>query len=142
VIDDLEVWQRARVLAKKNSRGGRGVVLDAAILHRIFGWAIECELLTRNPVRLEGRPGEDAERGAQPFKAAELVKLRQVAGADLLAFLLLPWTGFRGSDVVRLRWDEIDWDTREINRLTQKRRKRIVLPVHQELFFALEVERE
>jgi Phage integrase family len=30
----------------------------------------------------------------------------------------------------------------EINRLTQKRRKRVILPIHQELFFALEVERD
>ena len=39
-----------------------------------------------------------------------------------------------------MRWGEIDWQTREINRLTQKRRKRVLLPIHQELFFALEVE--
>lgn len=40
------------------------------------------------------------------------------------------------------RWGELDWETREINRLTQKRRKRVILPIHQELFFALEVERD
>ncbi len=142
VIEDFKGWRLTRVLAKKHSRGGRGVVLDAAILHRIFAYAIECELITRNPVRLEGRPGDDSEHGAQPFKAAELLKLRQAAGADLLAFLLLRWTGMRGSDVVGLRWEEIDWETAEINRLTQKRRKRVLLPIHKELLFALEVERD
>jgi hypothetical protein len=35
-----------------------------------------------------------------------------------------------------------DWQTREINRLTQKRRKHVILAVHQELFFALEAERK
>ena len=54
--------------------------------------------------------------------------------------MLLRWTGFRGSDAVGLRWEEIDWETREINRLTLKRRKRVLLPIHQELFFALEME--
>jgi integrase len=88
------------------------------------------------------RPGDDPARGAQPFKAADLAKLRQAAGADFLAFLLLRWTGLRGSDVVGLRWEEIDWETREINRLTLERRKRVLLPIHQELFFALEVERD
>jgi integrase len=127
---------------KKFSRGGRGVVLDTAILHRVFGYAIECEIVAKNPVRLEGRPGNSAEHGAQPFKAAELTKLRDAAGRDLLTFLLLRWTGLRGSDAVGLRWGEIDWETREINRLTQKRRKRVILPIHQELFFALEVERD
>jgi integrase len=48
----------------------------------------------------------------------------------------------RGSDVVGLRWGEIDRETREINRLTLERRKRVILPMHEELFFALEVERD
>ena len=142
VVEDFKGWQLARVLAKKQSRGGRGIVLDTAILHRIFGYAVECDLIVKNPVRMEGRPGDDPERGAQPFKATELKKLRDAAAADLLAFLLLRWTGLRGSDAVGLRWEEIDWETREINRLTLKRRKRVLLPIHQELFFALEVERD
>ena len=118
------------------------MALDVAILHRIFAFAIDCELLERNPVRLEGRPGGESEHGAQPFKADELKKLRDLARSDLLAFLLLRWTGLRGSDAVGLRWEEIDWESREINRVTQKRRKRVVLPVHQELLFALEAEHE
>jgi integrase len=91
-------------------------------------------------VRLEGRPGDQPERGAQPFNTKRLTKLRQAVGADSLAFILLRWTGLRGSDAVGLRWEEIDWETREINRLTLKRRKRVILPIHQELFFALEIE--
>jgi integrase len=142
VIEDFKAWQLARATSKRFSRGGRGVVLDVAILHRIFGYAVECEMLAKNPVRLEGRPGDAAEHGAQPFKVAELAKLREAAGRELLAFLLLRWTGLRGSDAVGVRWGEIDWQTREIDRLTQKRRKRVILPIHQELFFALEVERD
>jgi integrase len=142
VIEDFKAWQLACIAKKKFSRGGRSVILDTAILHRIFGYAVECEMIAKNPVRLDGRPGDSPEHGAQPFKAVELTKLRETAGEDLLAFLLLRWTGLRGSDAVGLRWGEIDWETREINRLTQKRRKRVILPIHQELFFALEVERE
>src|SRR5579871_4838042 len=142
VVEDFKVWRLARVLAKKHSRGGRGVVLDAAILHRIFGYAVECEMIAKNPVRMEGRPGDDPAHGAQPFTAAQLTKLRGAANADFLAFLILRWTGLRGSDVVGLRWEEIDWETHEINRLTLKRRKRVLLPIHQELFFALELERD
>jgi integrase len=142
IVEDFKAWRMKRVLEKKFSRGGRGVVLDVAILHRIFAYAIDCELVARNPVRLEGRPGGESEHGAQPFKTEELGKLRDVAGPDLLTFLLLRWTGMRGSDVVGLQWGEIDWEAREINRLTLKRRKRVLLPIHQELFFALEVERD
>jgi integrase len=142
IVEDFKGWQLARVLTKKQSRGGRGVVLDAAILHRILGHAVDCDLIVKNPVRMEGRPGDDADRGSQPFKANELKKLRDAAGADLLAFQLLRHTGLRGSDAVGLRWEEIDFDSREINRLTQKRRKRVMLPVPEELFFALEAERD
>jgi integrase len=141
-IEDFKSWQLGRILAKKHSRGGGGVVLDVAILHRIFGYALDCELLVKNPVRLDGRPGDRPEFGAQPFTKEQLANLREHAGADRLALLLLRHTGFRGSDAVGLRMGEIDWETREINRLTLKRRKRVVLPIHSELFFALEAERD
>lgn len=41
---------------------------------------------------------------------------------------------------MRLTWSEVHFDSREIERLTQKRRKLVVLPVHTELLFALESE--
>lgn len=143
VVEEYKGWRLQAVLKKKFSRGGRSVMLDTAILHRVFAYAVsDCELIPRNPVKLDGRPGDDPERGAQPFKPTDLAKLREASGADLLTFLLLRWTGLRGSDAVGLRWEEIDWDSREINRLTLKRRKRVILPVHQELLFALETERD
>jgi len=141
-IEKFKVWRLAKIQKKKFSRGGRGLALDVAILHRVFGVALECEMVAKNPVRLEGRPGDSAERGAQPFTGEQLTKLRQAANEDLLAYLLLRWTGLRGSDAVRLTWAEIDWEAREINRLTQKRKKRVVLPISQELLFALEAERD
>ncbi len=39
-----------------------------------------------------------------------------------------------------LQWGEIDWAAKEINRLTQKRRKRVILPIHPELLFLLQTE--
>jgi integrase len=109
-------------------------------LHRIFSFALEIELILKNPVRSEGRPGENPSNGAEPFKAEELAKMRDKAGPDLLAFLLLRWTGLRGVDAVKLTWGEIDFDRKEIERVTQKRRKRVILPMHTELMFALEAE--
>jgi integrase len=140
VVENFKVWRLAEIRKRKYSRGGGGLVLDAAILHRIFRHAIECDLLKSNPVRMEGRPGDQPESGAQPFTADQLSKLRKSADGDLLAFLLLRWTGLRGSDAVGLHWGEIDWGAKEINRLTQKRRKRVILPIHPELLFLLEAE--
>jgi hypothetical protein len=131
-IEKFKVWRLAKIQEKKFSRGDRGLALDVAILHCVFAVALECEMIVKNPVRLEGRPGDSAERGAQPFTGEQLTKLRQAANEGLLEYLLLRWTGLRGSDAVRLTWAEIDWEAREINRLTQKRKKRVVLPISQE----------
>ena len=117
-------------------------MLDVAILHRIFAFAVETEMIEKNPVRLDGRPGDNPEGGAQPFTGDELAKLRGVAGEDLLTFQLFRWTGLRRSDAIALTWGEIDWQAAEINRLTQKRKKRVLLPIPQELLFALEAERD
>jgi integrase/recombinase XerD len=143
VVESFKVWRLGKIRDKKFSRGGRGLTLDVAILHGIFAYAVrDCELVVKNPVRLEGRPGDDQEHGAQPFNAEQLGRMRQAASQDLLAFLLLRHTGFRGSDAVGLRWEEIEWHAHEIHRLTQKRRKRVVVPIHGELMFALETERD
>jgi len=53
---------------------------------------------------------------------------------------LLRWTGLRGSDAVTLRWAEVDFRTGEISRVTLKRRKWVVIPMHSELQFVLKAE--
>ena len=100
------------------------------------------ELLQKNPVQLEGRPGDNPESGAEPFTADELSRLRKNADHDLLCFLVLRWTGFRGSDAVTLLFRELHFDSKEAERLTRKRKKKVVLPLHPELLFALEAERD
>lgn len=142
LVEAFKVWRIARINKRKYSRGATGVVLDAAILHRVFAVAVETELISRNPVRMEGRPGENPTNGAEPFTGIELGRLRDLAAKDLLAFLLLRWTGFRGSDAVSLTWKEVHFDRKEIERLTQKRRKTVILPIHTELLFAIEAEYE
>jgi len=139
-IESFKVWRRAKILKKKFSRGAGSLALDAAILHRLFASAVENEMIAKNPVRMEGRPGDNPERGAQPFNGNELNKLRTSAGDDILIFLLLRWTGLRGSDAVKLSWQEVSFESKEIERITQKRRKKVVLPINLELLFALEVE--
>ena len=96
LVERFKIWRVERINRKKHSRGATGLVLDAAILHRIFSFAVENEMVVQNPVRMEGRPGENPANGAEPFTAAELFKMREHVGPDLLMFLLLRWTGWRG----------------------------------------------
>jgi integrase len=139
-VESFKVWRAARIRTRNFSRGATSLALDAAILHRIFAVGVEYEIVEKNPVRMEGRPGDIPERGAQPFSASQLDKLKQAAGPDLFIFLLLRWTGMRGSDIVGLTWADIRFDRREIERVTQKRRKPVIIPIHSELLFALEAE--
>ncbi len=142
LVEEFKVWRVERIKTRKHSRGATGAVLDVAILHRIFAFAVKRELLPKNPVQLEGRPGEHPEGGAEPFTADELSRLRKHAQHDLLCFLALRWTGFRGSDAVTLSFRELHFASKEIERLTRKRKKKVVLPLHPELLFALEAERD
>jgi integrase len=141
-IEQFKVWRIDRIHSRSKFAGAKSLVLSAAILHRLFAYAVENDMLPKNPVRMEGRPGGEPERGSQPFKSDELRKMRECAGADLLAFTLLRWTGLRGSDAVALTWSEVDFEGSEIVRVTQKRGKRVVVPIHPELLFALETERD
>jgi len=142
VVESFKVWRLERIKRRKFARAGTGLVLDVAILHRVFAFALENEMITKNPVRMEGRPGENPENGSEPFTAHDLARLRDHAEDDLPIFLLLRWTGLRGSDAVSLTWREVHFDRKEIERVTQKRRKRVILPMQTELLFALEAERE
>lgn len=142
LVEQWKSWRLARISSRNGDGSARSLALCAAILHRVFAFALENEMVLRNPVRLEGRPGHNPERGSQPFKADEVRKLREHSGPDFLAFELLRWTGLRGSDAVALTWAEVDFEAREIVRVTQKRGKRVVVPIHSELFFALEAERD
>ena len=66
--------------------------------------------------------------------------MRDLAGDNLLTFLLLRHTGFRGSDAVGLTWKEVHFDRQEIDRVTRKRKRRVIIPIHTELLFALQTE--
>jgi integrase len=133
VVEEFKAKRMTDILAKKRSKSGGGLVLDVAILHRVFSLAVEHELLVKNPVKMEGVPGSNPRHGAEPFSPDELKALREHVGEDEFLFLLLRWTGLRGSDAVDLRWKQIDLEAGEINRLTQKRKKQVVIPIHKEL---------
>jgi hypothetical protein len=139
IVEEFKAQRLESILKRKFSRGGSGLHLDVAILHSAFAFAIDVELLTgkNNPVKCEKYPGQKPTGGAQPFTREDLTQLRQAAGQDLLAFLLLRHTGLRGFDATDIRWSEIDFRERMLFRLTHKRQKRVWIPIHPELFFAM-----
>jgi integrase len=142
LIEAYKGFRHARITEKKYSRNAGGLSLDVAILHGVFALAVENEMMIKNPVKMEGRPGDNPQGGAAPYTADALAKMRKVANEDLLIFLLLRWTGLRGSDAAALTWAEVNFENCEIERVTQKRKKKVVVPLHPELLFALEAEHQ
>jgi integrase len=151
LLDDIKTYtielfkvDRAREIDKlKQSRGGSSIALDIAVLHRIFAFAVSKRLMDRKPIDLsnESKPGKNPKNGARPFLAQEIASLREHAGQDLFMFLLLRWTGLRGSDAVNLQWRNVHLDrgqNGEIEVLTQKRSKTAIIPLSTELRNALE----
>jgi integrase/recombinase XerC/integrase/recombinase XerD len=136
--------QRANEIDKlKQSRGGSSIALDIAVLHRMFAFAVAKKLMDRKPIDLrnESKPGKNPKNGARPFTAQEMTRLRESAGQDLFMFLLLRWTGLRGSDAVNLQWGNVHLDrgqNGEIEVLTRKRSKTAIVPLSTELRNALE----
>ena len=142
-IELFKLDRRKNILELKQSRGGTSVALDIAILHRMFALAVKKGLMVQKPIDLqnESKPGKNPKNGARPFTADELGKLRKAADDDFFMFLLLRWTGLRGSDAVSLRWDNVHFDrgvNGEIEVLTQKRSKVAIVPLSTELREALE----
>ncbi len=142
-IELFKLDRRKKISVLKQSRGGTSIALDIAILHRMFALAVKKGLMLQKPIDLqnESKPGKNPKNGARPFTAEELGKLRKVADDDLFMFLLLRWTGLRGSDTVSLRWSNVHFDrgvNGEIEVLTQKRTKVAIVPLSTELRNALE----
>jgi len=133
-VSDLHHITRAVIEEFQASRRDR---LDVTVLRLLFQFAVERELLDKSPMSAERTRRTATERGAEPFTGEELGKLRASAGEDLPLFLLLRWTGLRGSDIVTLRWSEVDFDAGEISHTAQKNGKRVVIPIHKELLTCL-----
>jgi integrase len=138
-IIDMYKTHRFEVVAKlKQARGGGGVALHVAALHRIFKYAVSKGLMASKPIDLarESKPGKNPKNPARPFTAAELKAMRDAADQDLFAFMVLRWTGLRASDAVNLTWGHIHFDrgaNGEIEVLTQKRTKIAIIPLSSEL---------
>ena len=56
----------------------------------------------------------------------------------LVVFSCAALEGLSGSNGITLAFRELRCDSKEVERLTRKRKKRAVLPLHPELFLALD----
>jgi integrase len=121
-------------------------------LHYVFEFARQRKLVDTNPVRC--LPNRSDFHISTPFSADEVAQWEETAlGAvrdqcleydEWLAFWLLRWTGLRPSDVIDLRWREVLFDAKIVDRKCQKNKKRVRIPLLEEerLIVALDLERK
>jgi integrase len=143
VIDRFQPWRLERI-NKRRSNGSSALELDLVHLHHFFAVAIRKGCFgDNNPVCVNVRR-RDPSSGHQPFNADELRDLKNHADNDIFMFLLLRWTGFRRSDATILRWDEVQFDRREIEHVCKKThrttRAKVIIPISEELLNVLEAE--
>jgi site-specific recombinase XerD len=116
-----------------------GTRFDGRVLHAMFGYAIECGYLAKNPVLAKNRNASGGK--TLPFTDAEVRTmlesdyLRERSYLEAIVNLFL-YTGLRIGDVIAMRRDSISGDFRVLR--TQKRGVKVALQLHPNLAAAIE----
>jgi len=108
---DIALWQN-KLLEKLQPRRVRQI---RAVLNGIFEDAMRDEIIDKNPIsRVKTPKIEKVE--ITPFTLDELTKIIAIAEDDLKAFVALGFfTGMRSGEIIGLRWEDIDFQRREIS---------------------------
>jgi site-specific recombinase XerD len=140
VIDDYGRWRIGQVKSSQSSGGGPSLYFDLCHLHCFFGFAVERELLEKNPVTVPARPRLERHI-SRPFTADEMARLEDTAKSDpgerhlfsvynkWVPFWLSRWTGFRPSDAIALTWREVLLAAKRIQHQCHKNKKWVFIPV-------------
>lgn len=143
VIDGFGRWRIDRAKSSQSLGGGPSLYFDLCHLHCIFRFAVERDLLEKNPVKVPARPRLERHI-SRPFTADELARWEDTAKyqtseqvrAQLfptsnkwLPFWLPRWTGFRPSDAISVTWQGVFLDAKKIVHQCHKNRKWVSIPM-------------
>jgi integrase len=146
IIDRFKAWraERIRPIQRRPSNGESTLRLGLNHLHHVFKFAVDRELIAKNPVRFMAVPKHFDRRDKKPFTGEEMLAMRQHAGDDSFLVVLLKSTGFRRSDAASLLWQEVHFERGkygEIEHVCKKNGVRVIVPLSKELRGALDAER-
>ena len=117
-LTKARVKEYRRWLVNEGGQRGRGLSTKTAynvlgILRKALADAVEDDLLEVNPVPKQPRSVVRRARHrstTDPLTAAEMARfLKTVPQRYRALYLLWFWTGMRSSEIVALRWEDIDW---------------------------------
>ncbi|MDA7633695.1 tyrosine-type recombinase/integrase [bacterium] len=104
------------------------------MLRLAFDSAAHQDLITRNPAKLVKNLARTDKQERRPFTAKELTTLLKTVEGDWKSAVMIGfYTGLRLGDIKRLTWDQVDLSKREINKLTEKTKRVVIIPLAESL---------
>ncbi|MDY5556163.1 tyrosine-type recombinase/integrase [Helicobacter sp.] len=99
----------------KRGYSQKTIKLYFIIFKSLFKYAIDNDLIEKNPLFLPKMKQESPKETINPFTLEEAIKLIQNAQEDLKTYLILAFfTGARTGEILALTWNDIDFELREI----------------------------
>ena len=110
-----------------------------AYLHRMFGWALERDIIAANPIAAVKRPGKETSRD-RVLTDDELMAVWNACsdGTYEAVVRMLVLTGARLNEVARLRWDEIVDSEIQLSGVRTKNGKPHIIPLSRPALALLE----
>jgi len=108
---DVALWQNT-LLDKLSPRRVRAI---RAVFNMFFQDALRDGIIEKNPLTLVKVPKIEKVE-VKPFTLDEMLKIIKGAEEDIQSFVALGFfTGMRSGEMIGLRWDDIDFNRREIS---------------------------
>lgn len=137
LLEKYQVWRREKISENPRSKNGKTLNTDSSVLSAIFALALEEKVIQKSPFKGRFRGYAEA-APVSPFTKEEMGRLDlHAVGEVRLLFLLLRWTGLRGSDAAIVTWDSISDDWKTLTWKTAKRGTTVKIPLAAELVDAL-----
>jgi integrase len=122
---DIVAWRNSIDLSPATING------DLKVAKMIFSSARKDDLIEVNPTEFVAfvKNGSD-ESTRRPFTLAEIGRVLEAAGPEWRSLVLFGiYTGQRLGDLAGLTWANVDLQRNELNIVTRKRKKRVVVPM-------------
>jgi integrase len=121
-------------------RSERKVDMEMAILRRMFKKAYLWEWIERNPFdRGEGLFYKKCRKRERALTPEEVKKLIDAASSDLKPILLTAiLSGLRKSDILNLRWEDVDLEKGRITLIEQKTGKTRIIPLGDDMIMLIQ----
>jgi len=121
-LDDIDVSMvESFVYAKqREGKAPKSILNYLGLLHAIFGHGLKRDWCKHNPVSLVEKPRVPRHADIRFLTLDELESILEatpptaIGRNDRLVFLAAVMTGMRRGEVVALRWQDVDWNSRVI----------------------------